>query len=144
MSQMDETLIAPCGMNCRVCVSFQRSKNPCLGCRNMDEIIYLTKGSRVCVIKHCPERVPESGFCFECEKFPCKRLKDLDKRYRTKYHMSMIENLKCIQENGMTSFLETEEERWKCPNCSSIVSVHKSECLQCHSVIFVDNADRKE
>ncbi len=25
-------------------------------------------------------------FCFECESYPCKRLKALDKRYRTKYH----------------------------------------------------------
>lgn len=144
MSQMIETLIAPCGMNCRVCVSFQRPKNPCLGCRNMDEIIYLTKGSRVCVIKHCPEQVSEAGFCVECGKFPCKRLKDLDKRYRTKYHMSMIENLRSIQENGMTSFLETEENRWKCPDCSSIVTVHKSSCMVCHTVIFDEVSKRKE
>ena len=143
MRQMDETLIAACGMNCRVCVSFQRKKNPCLGCRKMDEIIYLTKGSRLCVIKHCTHQTSESGFCYECEKLPCKRLKDLDKRYRTKYHMSMIENLRTIQENGMTSFLENEEKRWMCHNCKSIISVHKSSCLVCHSVI-ADFADQKE
>ena len=136
MSQMKEDLIAPCGMNCRVCVSFQRQKNPCMGCRKEAEIIYVTKGSRLCVIKHCPHQLSEIGYCYDCSKFPCRRLKDLDKRYRMKYHMSMIENLKNIQDNGIISFLENEESRWKCPNCSSIVSVHKSSCLTCQTLIF--------
>ena len=30
------------------------------------------------------------------EGFPCWRLKQLDRRYRTKYHMSMLENLAAI------------------------------------------------
>ena len=33
-----------------------------------------------------------------------------DKRYRTKYHMSMIENLESIKEQGMEQFLIQEEE----------------------------------
>jgi len=44
-------------------------------------------------------------FCFECNNFPCKRLKALDKRYRMKYHMSMIDNLNFIKENGLEAFL---------------------------------------
>jgi hypothetical protein len=133
---MREDLIAPCGMNCRLCISFQRTKNPCIGCRNMDEIIYITKGSRLCVIKHCPKQKPESGFCFECDVFPCKRLKDLDKRYRTKYHMSMIENLAYIRDHGISLFLENESHRWQCPQCSDIVCVHRPNCLTCGLKVF--------
>ena len=141
---MREDLIAPCGMNCRLCISYQRTKNSCKGCRNMDEIIYVTKGSRLCVIKHCPNLKNESKYCYECDIFPCKRLKDLDKRYRTKYHMSMIENLVNICNDGMPLFLEKEEQRWKCPQCSTIVCVHKRNCLTCGSLIFEKNDKEHE
>jgi hypothetical protein len=32
----DRFLIAPCGMNCRICAAFLRVKNKCLGCRGSD------------------------------------------------------------------------------------------------------------
>lgn len=102
----------------------------------MDEIIYVTKGSRLCVIKHCPNQPSKSGYCFECDKFPCRRLKDLDKRYRTKYHMSMIENLNYIRDHEIALFLENEKHRWQCPECSAIVCVHKPNCLTCGALVF--------
>lgn len=105
----------------------------------MDEIIYVTKGSRLCVIKTCPNQKSQSGYCFECNDFPCKRLKDLDKRYRTKYHMSMIENLIYIRDHGIELFLENENHRWQCPECSAVVCVHKSNCLSCGAGIFEKN-----
>ena len=43
---------------------------------------------------------------------PCKRLKALDRRYRIKYHMSMIENLKYINEFGMEELLKKERGKW--------------------------------
>ena len=43
---------------------------------------------------------------------PCKRLKALDRRYRIKYHMSMIENLDYIKEFGMENFLTNEGAKW--------------------------------
>jgi len=70
-------------------------------------------------------------FYYECEKFPCSRVKDLDKRYRTKYHMSMIENLKFIKEHGIESFLEKEEEKWRCPECGEVICCHIGLCLNC-------------
>ena len=51
-------------------------------------------------------------FCYECSNYPCKRLKALDKRYLTKYHMSMIENLDYIKEFGMEKFLTKEGGKW--------------------------------
>lgn len=36
----------------------------------------------------------------------------MDKRYRTKYHMSMIENLDYIKEFGMEKFLTKEGGKW--------------------------------
>ena len=78
-------------------------------------------------------------FCIECPAYPCKRLKSLDKRYRTKYHMSMIENLNFIRDNGMTSFLKREEEKWRCPNCGSVICCHNGLCLTCDRDTFLKN-----
>jgi hypothetical protein len=70
-------------------------------------------------------------FCNECETFPCRRLKDLDKRYRAKYHMSMIENLEFIKRYGMDQFLEKEEVKWRCPECGEVICCHNGLCLSC-------------
>jgi rubrerythrin len=58
-------------------------------------------------------------------------MKNLDKRYRTKYGMSMFENLAFIKEYGLDAFIKYEEERWACPECGATLSVHRKECLNC-------------
>ena len=78
-------------------------------------------------------------FCFECEDFPCKHIKSLDKRYRIKYHMSMMDNLKHIQEHGIDSFLEAEGKKWGCPNCGEPVCCHIGLCLNCDLDTFRQN-----
>lgn len=40
-------------------------------------------------------------YCFGCDSFLCDRLKNLDKRYRANYGMSMIENLENIRKLGV-------------------------------------------
>jgi hypothetical protein len=129
----DRLLIAACGMNCGICLGYLRDKNKCLGCRN---VVPETQISRVrCVIKNCLHlKETESGFCYECEIFPCKRLKQLDKRYRTKYKMSMIENLESIRDSGLDAFIKKEKERWKCSNCGGTICVHRGYCVKCKEI----------
>jgi hypothetical protein len=64
---------------------------------------------------------------------PCERLKHLDKRYRTRYHMSMLDNLDFIKKKGITKFLKKEEKKWKCPKCNGIISCHNGLCYDCKS-----------
>jgi len=73
----------------------------------------------------------KAKYCFECEKFPCNNLEHLDKRYRTKYNMSMIENLENIKEFGVRTFLGTENQKWTCPECGGTICVHKGYCQSC-------------
>jgi len=131
---MQKELIAPCGMNCGICLGYLRAKNRCPGCRedNANKC-----SSRVkCVIKTCEViKASTSGFCFECEKYPCRRLRQLDKRYRTKYSMSMIENLEYIKENGLTAFIEKEEKRWLCLKCGGTICVHRGYCYACGEIM---------
>ena len=87
---------------------------------------------RSCSIVNCDLLAgTESGFCFDCEKYPCTRLKKLDKRYRTNYGMSMIENLEFIKEKGLEKFCRNEEKRWTCKVCGSGLCVHRDFCLNC-------------
>jgi hypothetical protein len=124
-------LIAPCGMNCILCYAYVRDKKSCPGCRGSDDSKSIS--CLACRIKNC-EKIAGGNikYCYECDSFPCARLKQLDKRYRTKYCMSMIENLNTIQNLGIRRFIENEKKRWACPKCGRLLSVHKSECIYCH------------
>ena len=130
---LEPELIAPCGMNCGLCMVYVRDKRRCLGCRAGDE--GKAKSCLACSIRNCETlRWSESGFCFDCEKFPCPRLTRLDARYRTKYRMSMLENLQEIQDVGVEAFVAKERERWACPECGGLQCVHTPECVYCGHV----------
>ena len=123
-------LIAPCGMNCGICRAYLREKKRCPGCWGDDTNKAIT--CLRCIIKNCETiKQNKSGFCYECEGYPCKRLKQLDKRYRTKYNMSMIENLENIKRLGLKKFTANERKRWQCAKCGGVICVHSGYCLSC-------------
>ena len=122
--------IAPCGMNCGTCIAFLRAKNNCPGCRVISEDKALSV--KKCTVTTCIHLgATKSKFCFDCEKFPCNRIKQLDKRYKTKYRTSFIENLQMIKENGINNFLSFESQRRTCSQCGSVLCVHRPHCLTC-------------
>ncbi len=128
--------IAPCGMNCSTCLAFLRTKNTCGGCRGSDEAIW--PSCTKCIVRSCEHlEKTESKFCYECQKFPCRRIKQLDKRYRTRYDVSFIENLLQIKTVGLEKFMESEIEKWRCPICGGTVCVHRWGCLKCHTATHV-------
>ncbi len=132
---MEEILIAPCGMNCALCSGYLAKKNDlkkkgfgksyCAGC--------LPRGKNCAFMKRSCSLLGNGlvRFCYECKDFPCRRLKALDKRYRTFFHMSMIENLENIKENGMADFLEKERVKWGCPRCGATICCHNGICYNC-------------
>lgn len=131
---MDATHIAPCGMNCRLCYGYIRPKNPCPGCRGPQQ--GKPKACTSCKIVQCAKRI-ENGWptCAPCNT-PCRRLKDLDKRYREKYHMSMVENLAHIRQKGMASFLQWQQRRFSCPVCGKELCVHRENCPHCKTAVW--------
>lgn len=130
-----ETLIAPCGMNCALCIRYQSQKHDlkkrgfhrkyCPGC--------IPRGRHCLYMGDACVLVGEGRvrFCFECPDFPCKRLRALDRRYRAKYHTSMIENLKFIRDNGISEFLGEQEKNWRCETCGGEICCHNGLCLAC-------------
>lgn len=107
MEQLKKDLIAPCGMNCGICSGYLREKNKCPGCNNNPTLGYCQK----CIIRLCTKR--KGKYCFQCDDFPCQRLKQLDKRYRTKYGMSEIENLQIIRNKGIDYLIDIEKAKWQ-------------------------------
>ena len=123
-------LVAPCGTNCGICSAYLRTKKSCSGCRgdNADKSPYILR----CIIRNCETvKSNHTGFCFECTEYPCRRLRALDKRYRTRYAMSMLDNLGKIKEVGVEAFVRNERERWRCGKCSGVINVHRGRCSKC-------------
>lgn len=133
---MEKDLIAPCGMNCSLCIAHQFMEKDlnklgfhrtyCPGC--------IPRGKNCThMADHC-ELVGKGllRFCYSCKEYPCKRLRSLDKRYRTKYHMSMLENLDYIKAHSIEEFLKMEEETWRCPTCGGLKCCHNGLCLECN------------
>jgi len=134
---MKTSLISPCGMNCSICMAYLRDKNRCPGCRffHKDEPVTIAK----CKIKNCEElKKYNFKFCYKCKKFPCEQVKHMDKRYRTKYKMSTIENLEKIKKLGLREFIKNEKIRWTCSQCGGTICVHRGYCFKCGKN-YIDN-----
>ncbi len=137
-ARLTETqLVAPCGINCRVCRAYGRENRPCPGCRGEDELKCKTCVN--CRIKNCEKLVRDRrAYCFGCDAFPCERLSHLDKRYRARYGTSVVENLRSIKKAGIRKFVENENERWTCPECGSLLCMHDPTCHSC-GYAWLDN-----
>jgi len=134
-----EDLIAPCGMNCRICIGYfgysmsgDKRKMRCIGCKPRDKSCAFLK-------KFCKKlSKKEINYCFECLDFPCKHLEKIDKGYRQRYNMSMIENLEYIREKGIDKFLKKQEKKYQCLKCGGVICVHNGKCYSCGKQIKIN------
>jgi len=109
---------------------YLREKNKCPGCRGSDLNKPVTRVK--CKIKTCEVfRDENNKFCSDCVDFPCEKLEHLNKRYKKKYNMSMIENLNYIKNFGMNNFSKHEKKKWTCSECGGTICVHKGCCFSC-------------
>jgi len=122
-------------MNCALCSAYLTLKHDlkakglrmiqCTGCRPRNKKCAFLK-------KQCPKLSrAEINFCYECKSFPCKRLRTIDERYRSRYRMSMVDNLKFIKERGIENFLKGQEKSWKCKSCGEMICCHNGLCFNC-------------
>ncbi|MEW6222632.1 MAG: DUF3795 domain-containing protein [Candidatus Hadarchaeota archaeon] len=131
-------LVAPCGMNCNVCSGYlaysrQLSKKRgkivhCAGCRPRNKLCAFLK-------RRCAKlRDGEVKFCFECKDMPCYELGRVDNRYRTRYNVSLVENLIFIKNHGVGRFLSQEQGKWSCPRCGGTICIHNGKCYDCEKI----------
>lgn len=127
--------IAPCGMNCGVCkaylaysrgVPYKKGQvSHCTGC--------LSRNKNCAFVKRDCEKLRKKRirFCYECADMPCKNLAKIDEYYRARFGMSMVENLKMMQDRGIAEFLRRQAEVYRCPSCGDVVSIHNGRCYAC-------------
>ncbi len=126
----DPLIIARCGIDCSLCRAYIRDHKPCPGCRGGDS--NKSNACLTCVIRNCEEHTAGSHeFCFSCAKYPCADLLHLDRRYRTRYGVGVIENLERIQTVGVRRFVAEEATKWSCSKCGSCLCMHKPDCVNC-------------
>ncbi len=132
IDKLSETMIAPCGVNCIACSAYLSDKKPCAGCRASNELI-TRKSCRNCTKKKCAF---DKGlqWCFQCSKFPCSQIKDLNKRYTQNYNVDLMQN-GLNAKKDMGAFLETQIERFTCKICGGIVDQHHKKCSNCGLLI---------
>lgn len=127
-----EELIAPCGINCGACKYYltktrglyKSNRSGCIGCIPRDKGCTYQGGCE-------PLNKRAIRFCYECSNFPCDKLQKLNKRYSTKYHTNLLDNLMEIKNKGLKLWLGEEERKWKCTNCGGMVSIHTHCCFDC-------------
>ncbi len=126
---MNTKLLAPCGINCMLCKGYLREKNTCPGCRFLDPKNSTFKSCTKCIIKNCPELAKtKSKFCYECEKYPCKRMKDLNKRYVTRYNYDTFKTLAMIRDKGIRKTCKQLSKKYSCLN--GTICVHDGKCYK--------------
>ncbi len=122
---------APCGIDCALCLGYQRPRNRCVGCSVMagNKPGYCLR----CRIANCERlaTLPEPFCSPACDSFPCKRLRDLAKRYRTKYGVDLLANLDAIARVGWHEFADENRRAWTCGDCGGLLCVHRPNCLLC-------------
>jgi len=131
----DAELVAPCGMNCALCSGYiaythgiprVRGKvTYCAGCHPRAKNCYIKRNCKK-LSKH------EIQSCTQCDTMPCANLDRLDRRYRERYGMSIVKNLKMLKAKGMDEFLKSQKETYKCPSCGDLVCVHDDKCYSCN------------
>lgn len=128
MTVIPVSMLAPCGLTCAACYAHLRKKNVCPGC-NGDAAAKPGYCNR-CKIKLCADS-RGLDFCFQCDAFPCALVKHIDKRYRMRYQISLIENGIRAKTAGVKQHLREEKEKWTCAECGGGISLHSRVCSEC-------------
>lgn len=151
-------ILAPCGLYCGVCRIYFATQNKDLQLLKRLAKIYARKLSgldllseddmlcdgcgsnrifafcRSCAIRDCTREKRLHG-CHECDRFPCNLINkfpsDVGKRvmmrcvpYRRKY--------------GDLQWIETEEQRYYCPDCGERLFRGVTQCSVCNSQVCLD------
>ena len=126
--KIDEYYFAPCGVNCFVCYVHLKNKKPCNGCYGKDD--NKPERCKQCKIKQCVIS-RKITYCFECNEFPCKSIKNLEKSYISRYFVSLLDNSQKVKDIGLIEFLANEKNKWNCSVCGGVITQHGNYCSEC-------------
>jgi hypothetical protein len=156
--EIDERLLAPCGLYCGVCgvyyatrdnntkfleklLDFYRETIPgsdnltiedlkCEGCLSDMTSLFCSE----CKIKKC---VAEFGFegCHQCSDFPCKHIEDFPVPVGKKV---ILRATPYWSEHGTEKWVQSEEARYICPECGHKLFRGARRCNNCKIEVDLD------
>lgn len=123
--------LSVCGVYCIACPSYNIS---CLAYHSKD------KGQKriskwKCRLRTCALEKKGVDFCVYCDEFPCKLLRNFadshkdDPRYG--YRAEVIDNLLRLKEKGLGLFIESQKNKWECPECGGVICFYYYGCRDC-------------
>lgn len=131
MDLFTKEMIAPCGLDCSVCIARLEKTPPCPGCWSKEEG-KPEHCARLCEIAFCEHRKElKDGYCDKCPDYPCAHILKMENKYQHDYPLkeSLMDNLAEMRRLGMDEFLRNESEKWCCVHCGGIICVHTGKEL---------------
>lgn len=139
---MDFVLHGFCGLYCGACPIMVTTKagtgtEQCYGCKSEQPTGYCS----VCGIKSCALN-KGYGFCNECPDYTsCEQMQKFLKDANWPYQQIVLKNLNLIQQNGLSNWLEEQDQRWRCKNCGTSHSWWDEACPRCGQPVKNYRAD---
>ncbi|MFX1363993.1 MAG: DUF3795 domain-containing protein [Promethearchaeota archaeon] len=156
MSDINKSLLAPCGLYCGVCAVYIADRDDnikfkeklvdiykpipnsvegikCKGCQSENEE-NIFGYCKLCGIRNC---VKNKGFegCYQCDDFPCKYIDRFPIPVAKKVILRAIPRWKEI---GTKKWVEEEEKRYRCPECNNTLFRAAKRCNKCGSSVDLD------
>ena len=155
MVDVKNELLAPCGLYCGVCrvyiahrdndIEFKQEILPiykAYGAKNVEDIACegcLSDGivfpyCKTCSIKDCIKDKGIEG-CRQCDGFPCDIIDNWPSPAGKKV---MLRVIPVWRELGTEKCVESEEKRYKCPQCGNQLFRGANQCINCKVAVDVD------
>jgi hypothetical protein len=124
--------LAPCGVFCAACPSFNKTCNGCPSENKKQK----RKSKWNCKIRKCCYEEMNVEYCGYCNSFPCKKInrkliesnKD-EKQF--KYRHEIPETMEKLIELGVENFIKLKEKEYLCPNCKGKIHFYYYKCSRC-------------
>jgi hypothetical protein len=148
--EIKKELLAPCGLYCGVCAiriahkgnneKFKERLAPvygvspeeirCEGCLSSDVFDYCT----TCAIRSCTEERGYEG-CHQCDAFPCEHIDNFPVPIGRQVILRAVPQRR---EMGTEKWVESEERRYRCPNCGEQLFRGARRCRHCKEAVNPD------
>lgn len=131
MSLTKNNKLAPCGVYCGACPSFNKT---CNGCASNDT--QKRKSKFNCKIRLCCYTNKQINYCIECESYPCEKVnkKLLNTHlgnFRFTYRHEIPTIFAKLKTITLKEYLEFQQQRWQCKDCGGIVHFYHYKCNSC-------------
>jgi len=150
MPEVNKDLLSPCGLYCGVCAVYMATRDDnqkfkerltgvynlpieevhCKGCLSDDVIVFC----RVCAIKKCTTDRGYEG-CHQCDEWPCEHVEKFPMPVGKKVIARAIPQWR---EWGTEKWVEEEEKRYICPECSYPLFRGAKRCRNCKTPVDLD------